>query len=507
MSNVPAYPALRPQLSVESGRMSLGADHDFHSPVALARPLDLCVIVPIYNERHLVETSLRRLLALTHVHIRSLQVIAVDDGSTDGSGEIVERLQREDPRLLLLRHERNLGKGAAVRTGILHASGDVTVLHDADLEYNPQDLPALLRPFIEEGADAVFGSRYLAAPYRRALMYRHSLMNRWLTRTANVFTDLDLTDVETCYKAVRTLLLKSIPLRSSDFRIEVELTMKLAKRRAQVFEVPIRYLPRSYREGKKIRARDGLLALAAFVRFSVVDDLYLDDEYGSHILHQLERTHRFNTWMADVLRPFVGDRVLEIGAGIGNLTSQFIPRDCYVASDVNPTYLHFLASYATGKPYLHVREVDATRAEHFRDLERQFDTVLLINVLEHVEDEQGTLANVQHTLAPGGRAVILVPQHPALYSSLDEALGHRERYTRDGFRHSLERAGFAVDELFDFNRASVPGWWLNGKLLKRRGFSRVQLKVFDTAVPLLRRIDRLFPYGGQSLIAVARRPD
>ncbi|MGE5246206.1 MAG: glycosyltransferase [Betaproteobacteria bacterium] len=492
--------------------VSAARDVEFTAPLGgparTAGPLNLSVIVPVYNERHLVETSLRRLLALRHPSIAGLQVVAVDDCSTDGSGDIIERLSREDSRLVLLRHARNQGKGAAVRTGIGHVHGDVTVFHDADLEYNPEDLPAILRPFIEEGADAVFGSRYLAGAYRRALLYRHSLMNRALTTVHNLFTDLDLTDVETCYKAVRTALLRSIPLRSNDFRIEVELAMKLAKRRAQVFEVPIRYLPRSPEEGKKLRAaRDGIRALATIGRFSLVDDLYHDDEYGSHILHQLERTRRFNRWLADTLRPSLGDRVLEIGAGIANLTSQFIPRDLYVASDINPNYLEYLKSYSIGKPYLRVRKIDATSPEDFAGLEGCFDTVIMVNVLEHVEDEQQTLRNLRGALAVGGRAIILVPQHPALYSTLDVALGHRERYTRDGLRRSLANAGFVEERLFDFNRASVPGWWLNGKVLRRKVFSRVQLKMFDTAVPILRHFDRLLPFGGQSLIIVARRAD
>jgi glycosyltransferase involved in cell wall biosynthesis len=483
------------------------ASTDFEPrPGTVAGPVVLSVIVPVYNERHLVEASLRRVLDLKHPSIRALEVIVVDDCSTDGSSEIVRRVASERSEMVVLRHERNQGKGAALRTGIAHASGDITVFHDADLEYNPQDLPALVRPFIEEGADAVFGSRYLAAPYRRALMFRHSVMNRWLTKLANVFTDLDLTDLETCYKAVRTVFLQSIPLRSEDFRIEIELTMKLAKRQARVFEVPIRYLPRSYREGKKIGARDGLLALMSLVHFSLVDDLYKDDQYGSYLLHQIERTRRFNTWMADVVRPFIGERVLEIGAGIGNLTSQFIPRDVYVASDLNPHYLHFLESYAAGKPYLHVRKIDPTRADDFCGLEGSLDTVLMLNVLEHVPDEAGTLANVRRTLQPNGRAVILVPQGPARYSTLDRALGHRERYTRDGLKRSLSQAGFVVDELFEFNRVSVPGWWLNGKVLKRDVFPRVQLKFFDTAVPILRHIDRWLPYKGQSLVAIARNP-
>ena len=228
--------------------------------------LSLSVLVPVYNERHLVEASLRRLLALDDPTISDLQVVAVNDGSADGSGAILDALRGEDPRLTVVHHERNRGKGAAIHAALQHATGDVVLVHDADLEYSG-DIPALMRPFLEEGADAVFGSRYLAASYRRALMHRHSVMNRMLTRVCNWFTDLDLTDVETCYKAVRTTLLRSIPLRSRDFRIEIELAMKLAKRRAHVFEVPIRYLPRSIAEGKIVP--DGLLALVALIRFAL----------------------------------------------------------------------------------------------------------------------------------------------------------------------------------------------------------------------------------------------
>jgi len=163
----------------------------------------LSVIVPVYNERHLVEASLRRLLGVRDPVISDLQVVVVDDASTDGSGDVLERIQGEFPTVTLVRHERNQGKGAAIRTGLAHTTGDVIVIHDADLEYDPQDLPALVRPFVEAGADAVFGSRYMVARYRRALGFRHSLVNRTLTLVANWFTDLNLTDVETCYKAVR----------------------------------------------------------------------------------------------------------------------------------------------------------------------------------------------------------------------------------------------------------------------------------------------------------------
>lgn len=469
----------------------------------IATSYRLSVIVPVYNERHVVEASLRRVLALEHELISSLELIVVDDSSTDGTLEVLKRLADEDPRITLIAHETNRGKGAAIRTALSHSTGDIVVIHDADLEYNPADIPSLLVPFAKEGADAVFGSRYLSAPYRRALMYRHTMINKVLTVLGNWFTDLTLTDIETCYKAVNATLLKSIPLRSSDFRFEVELVFKLAKRRARIFEAPIRYLPRTNAEGKKIRARDGLLALMAMVRFWLIDDLYKEDEYGSHILVELERTRRFNLWMGETLRPFIGDRVLEIGAGIGNLTNQFIPRELYIASDINPNYLHYLRSYSFGKPYLRIMEVDAQDPEDFRGLEEQFDTVIMLNVLEHLNDAPQALANLWSALQPGGKAIVLVPQHPGLYGTLDEALEHHLRYTTSGFEQVLKDAGFHIEQMFDFNRFSAPGWWLNGKVLRRRKFSRVQLKMIDLMMPVIKRVDRLLPWGGVSLVAIA----
>ena len=462
----------------------------------------LSVLVPVYNERHVVEASLRRVLALRDDLISSLEVIVVDDQSTDGTWTILERLAAEDPRIVLLRNERNLGKGAALRKAIAHSTGDISIVHDADLEYDPSDIPSLLLPFAKEGADAVFGSRYLSAPYRRALMHRHTTINKLLTSASNWLTDLNLTDLETCYKAVKTDLLKSIPIRSNDFRFEVELTFKLAKRRARLFEAPIRYLPRTREEGKKIRAYDGLLALICMIRFWLVDDIYMEDEYGSRILSEVEHARRFNHWMGKTLRPFVGDRVLEIGAGIGTLTNQFIPRELYLASDINPHYIRYLQSYSYGKPYLHVLDIDAGNPETFTGLNEKFDTALMINVLEHVPDEGLALRNLWSALEPGGRAIILVPQHPWLYGTLDEVLQHRERYTPAKLESDLKDAGFRVEKIFDFNRVSVPGWWLNGKLLRRTRFSRLQLKVLDTVMPILRRIDRFWPWSGLSLIAV-----
>ncbi|MDX1503532.1 MAG: glycosyltransferase [Thermoanaerobaculia bacterium] len=476
-------------------------------PSPFAAGVRLSVLVPVYNERYLVGELLDRLLAIDLESVSELEVIVVDDGSTDGTTEILRALAAQHPdRIRLIVQERNRGKGAAIRTAIAAATGDLIVFQDADLEYDPRELGRLVRPFLDDGADAVYGSRFAASARRRVIYFRHTLGNKIITFLSNLFTDLNLTDVETCYKMFRGPLLQSIPLRSNDFGMEIELTAKIAKRNAIVYEVPISYRGRTYREGKKIGWRDGLKALVTMVRFWLVDDLYKEDAYGGRILHSLERARRFNRWMAQTLEPWVGHRVLEIGAGIGNLTGWLIPRDHYLATDINANYLGYLRNFAGGKPYLDVARVDLEDPASFAPLAGRFDTVICLNVLEHVADPVKALRNLGSALAPGGRLVLYVPRGQRLFSSLDEALGHRCRYERDMLRSELAATGFEIEKMRDFNRASVFGWWWNGKVLRRRSFSRVQLKLLDLLVPLFRRLDRLLPWSGLGIVAVARKP-
>ena len=464
----------------------------------------LSAIVPVYNERYLVRASIDRLTNVEIPGIDNLEIIVVDDGSTDGTTEILADIQRTHRQVQVVRHEGNRGKGAAIRTGIARATGDLIVFQDADLEYDPGDLGELVKPFLEDGADVVYGSRFASSGRRRVLYFWHQLGNRLITLLSNLATDLNLSDVETCYKMFRTPLLKSIPIRSDDFGIEVEITAKIAKRGARVFEVPISYLGRSYAEGKKIGWRDGIKAISVIANFWLRDDVYLADEYGSNILTSLERARRLNQWMSDAIKPAVGDTVLEIGAGIGNLTSYLIPRDRYVASDINRDYLHYLENFIKGKPYLECNKVNLAEQRDFTEYREAFDTVICLNVLEHMDEPVQCLRNIRSALAPGGRTILYVPQGPRLFSSLDQALEHRRRYDRSTLTAHLEEAGFSIESITDFNRAGPPGWWFNGKVLKRRHFGRVQLKSFDMLVPILRRIDRLLPWPGLGLVAVAR---
>jgi glycosyltransferase involved in cell wall biosynthesis len=468
--------------------------------------LKLSAIIPVYNERFLVRELVTRVLAVSAPEIREIELIVVDDGSRDGSLEILRQLAREHPdRIRLFEQGKNQGKGAAIRRGIAAATGDLVIFQDADLEYDPRDYGRLVRPFLEDGADVVYGSRFLPGERRRVLNFRHTLGNRFLTVLSNWFTDLDLTDMETCYKVFRAPLIKSLPIRSNDFAMEPEITAKVAKRELRLFEVPISYLGRTYREGKKIGMKDAWKALRAILRFWLIDDLYAEDEYGSHILHNLERVHRFNSWMAETIAPEIGARVLEIGAGIGNITHELLPRDLYVASEVNPQYLAYLRNFAIGKPYLRIDRIDVEQEGATDRWSGGFDTVVCLNVLEHVSDPLAALRNMRSALAPGGRLVLYVPQGPGLYSTLDEVLGHRCRYDKRGLAEQLRQAGFEVEAMRDFNRISVAGWWLNGKLLRRRHFGRLQLKLFNVMVPLLRRLDPLIPAPGLGIIATARR--
>jgi glycosyltransferase involved in cell wall biosynthesis len=471
----------------------------------------LSVLVPAYNEQHLVATSLARLEVLAQSpQLSRVQVVVVDDCSRDATPDVLRRFEAEragkTPKLewVFLRHEKNGGKGKAIQTALARADCEISVIHDADLEYHPSDLLKMVEVFEEEHADAVFGSRFAGAQVRRVLFYRHELGNRLLTFLTNLATDLNVTDMETCYKAVRTDLLKSIPLVSNDFRLEPELTIKLAKRGARLFEVPIRYSGRTYQEGKKISWRDGVRALGAIIRFAASDRIYTADAYGSQILARLARAPRFNRWMADVIRPWVGDRVLEIGSGVGNLTAQLVPRERYVASDINPLYLHTLRGLEHDRPYLSAHHCDVTRRETFP--EGPFDTVVCLNVVEHVQDDVQALKNIASVLSPGGRAIVLVPHLPSLYGTLDEVLGHVRRYDEASLAALGAAAGLRLEQLVRFNRAGTIAWWLNGKVLRRRHFGLGQLKLLNLLTPAFRALDGALPIPPLSLVAILEKP-
>ncbi|HIF06224.1 MAG TPA: glycosyltransferase family 2 protein [Gemmatimonadetes bacterium] len=223
--------------------------------------MKLSVVIPAYNEIGSAEKLLRR---VREVRL-DVEVIVVDDGSTDGTRDLLVRLRDEGVIDVLVFQEVNQGKGAALRAGFERASGDIIAVQDADMEYDPHEIPGLMQPILAGKADAVYGSRFLGGPHR-VLFFWHMMGNRFLTLLSNMFTDLNLTDMETCYKVVHADLLKRLPLSANRFGFEPEVTARLSQARARIYELPISYDGRSYAEGKKVNWKDGVAALYYILR-------------------------------------------------------------------------------------------------------------------------------------------------------------------------------------------------------------------------------------------------
>jgi SAM-dependent methyltransferase len=467
--------------------------------------MKISILVPVYNEEEFVATLLERVIAAPLPPGFEREVIVADDGSTDASVQEVEAVAEKHPGVIvLLTTAQNQGKSAALRRAIAEAHGEFCIIQDADLEYSPQEYLKLLGPLVDGRADAVFGSRFMTSGERRVLYFWHALANHLLTGMCNIFADLNLTDMETCYKAFRTPLLQSIPIRSQRFGFEPEITIKLAKRQARIYETPISYSGRTYEEGKKIGLSDAFEALWVIFKTALSNDIYVAKD--KDILDAFSSAPNFNRWMADTIRPYIGKKVLEIGAGMGNLTRQLIAgRKRYVASDIDQEHLKRLRSRMAHRPNLEIVELnvaDPHSPDAFLD---QMDTVVCLNVMEHIEDDAAVLRNIRSMLQDGGRAVILVPAGQSIFNSLDVELGHFRRYSEDQLRQRMTEAGFDVETVIRFNRASRPGWWFNGTVMKRRTISRLQLKNFDRIVWLVRRVDAYLPWPQTSLIGIGRK--
>ncbi len=476
-------------------------------PVPVFRTGVLSILMPVYNERGYLRRCVERVLAVELPGGLQRELVIVDDCSTDGTDRVLHELAEQHPTVIrAFRQPVNQGKGAAVRRAVAEMTGQYAVVQDADLEYDPNDYIPLLQPLLDGSADVVYGSRFAPRTMRRVLSYHHSIGNKLLTHLSNLTTGLNLTDMETCYKAFRADVLKTIPIRSDRFGIEPEITAKVAKRGCAVYEVPINYRGRSYAEGKKIGWKDGLAAIYTILKYWVLDDCF-DECYGRAILQSLSHARRFNDWMVKVIQPHLGTRILEVGAGLGNISRHLPKKEKLIVTDIDPTYLALLKEAFQDNEVVDVAQLDLNCPADFDALGHEIcDTVVCLNVLEHIEHDVDALRRIGQLLVPGGRVVLLVPQYPWLYGSYDRHVEHYRRYTRRTLGDALTSAGFSGAWFKDFNFLSIPGWWVNSCWLQATEMRRWQLKLYDMLVPLMRPLERWLPLPGLSLIAVAERP-
>jgi glycosyltransferase involved in cell wall biosynthesis len=469
----------------------------------LARLQKLSVLMPVFNEHDTIAQIVSRVLSVRLP--LSCELVIVDDCSTDGTWAVIEQLAKSDLRIKAVRHPINRGKGAAVRTAIEHMTGDVAVVQDADLEYDPGDFNALLEPILSGRADAVFGSRFIGHE-RRVMLFWHSVVNRFLTLFSNMVNNLNLTDMETCYKMIRADILKQLNLKGDSFTIEPELTGRLAQWGARIYEIPVSYAGRSFEEGKKIRPIDGLKALWEIVRCRFFDTQFTKHS-GFYILTAVARAKKYNRWTLQQVEPYLGDRVLEAGAGIGNLSSLLADSERLVMVDYDEMYIKRLKQRFGRRRNARVEWGDLCDPNSFyRWQAEKLDTVVCMNVLEHLEPDRQVLTGFAQTLVPGGHCVIVVPAGRWLYNGTDEELGHCRRYTQAELKQKMEDAGLEVVFTRQFNRLGSLGWFFSGRVMRKRHLSPRQMIWFDRLLPVAKLLDYLLPVPGMSLIMVGRKP-
>jgi len=481
--------------------------------------MKLSILVPVYNERPIFRSfweSLKTAPFNKLPEIKAIELILVDDGSTDGTSELIAELVKgrltfpggnvADVRLL--RQPKNSGKGAAIVRAVKESTGDIILIQDADMEYSPSDYPALISPMFDSGADAVFGSRFTGSP-RRVLFFWHSMMNHLLTLISNMFFNLNLTDMETGFKVIRGNLARSLNLRSKRFGIEPELTARLAGARAVIYEVPISYRGRTYAEGKKIRARDGVAAIWHLLRLATLDREAFKPGVGQ-ALHVLRRN--YSAFYTPLLEKALGrpssdkrSRILEIGCGVGALTPALLKRGSVIASDISPEFLRVTKRSLAIYSDLDTKVWDASKAPWKGA--GKFDLIVSFNVLEHIEKDVDALKTWSGLLNEGGKICILVPNNPQLFCKLDESVGHFRRYSRNELIEKMQQAGFTVDRAFYGNALGILGWVIQGLFLKRDTLSSSQIRLYSLLKPLIRIIERpLESFTGLSLVVMCTVP-
>jgi glycosyltransferase involved in cell wall biosynthesis len=467
------------------------------------RPL-LSVIIPVYNERPFIREAVNKLYSQTSKLSRlKTELLVVDDGSTDGTYAELQALQSELKELKVFLQSPNQGKGAALRRGIAEASGEFMIFQDADLEYDPADISSIMQPLLAGEADVVYGSRFAPSPARKILNFHHQAGNQLLTLLSNLATGLNLTDMETGYKAFRADILKTIPLRSNRFGIEPEITAKIAKRHCAIYEVPISYNGRSYGEGKKITWRDGMAAIYTIVKYWLIDDCYHKKQI-SETYNDLERTHSAQESLVLRLTPYFGDRLLEIGSGIGSISRILPIREKITLSDWRAEYLELLTQGFAGKNRVEIEQLDIFTKEAGKRLAGKFDSVLLLHQLQLCQNENLAMQNIHKLLDNHGRLILTAPGHKD-FGSYEKQLNYQRRYNNQDLHRLLKDNGFKILQQFTANFPALMIW---KHVLKKRKISKLPLcwaKACDFLVKKFAFFEKYFKLDGLTTVIIAEK--
>jgi len=482
----------------------------------------LSVVVPFYNELRTLPTVIDRLLAVDFAALGlETELIFVDDGSTDASRSLLDPLPRDDVRLIV--HDRNRGKGAAVKTGLEAASGDILCIQDADLEYHPADLPALVQPILDGEFEVVYGNRFKGSA--AGLYYSHRVANRLLNLMVNVAFNRYLSDVYTGYKVFTRQAFQGLHLTARSFTIEMELTSHFLHRGLVIFEVPISYRARTYAEGKKIHFRDGFLAAGAIVRYrlrrppggdlgpasrrapdspGIVRSLDGGATIHTRGLEDLAAAERYRSYLYDLIAPYLGGSVLEVGAGLGDFSALLADRERLVVADGDPVCQRALEERVGHLPGVEVVAGDPGDLK----VATQVDTVVAVNLLERMADEVKAVRAMGEAAVPGGRVVLVVPGFPQLAGAFDQALGHGRRYTTEALRETVEAAGLEPELIRPVNFLGGVAWWAAVRVGRQGRPTPTLVRLYDRVViPAERLLERRFhPRFGQSVLCVARVP-
>jgi glycosyltransferase involved in cell wall biosynthesis len=504
LASIDAHP-LRPTPAASQG-VAARDGASASDPVAAAAPAPghvstVSIVVIVKNGRAGLQDCVNRVSAID-VGAAARELVIVDAGAREDARALLADLDARDG-VRVVRTPEAAGAAAAAALGIHASTGQLVILQDAGLECDPGDYGRLLAPLTAGKADVVYGSRYLGGlGARQVSHFWPSVGDRVLTLWANAFTGLNLTDVRLGLVVFTREIADRLELTAKGAALDAEIVCKVTRLRARVWEVPIAWIAGQPRgRGAWAWGRAALGILRYWRWEAPVDDV------GAITLRRMAGLRPYNQWLHRRFEHYLGNRVLEVGSGVGNQTCYFADRERVVASDVEPHYVRELT--ATFGRVSNVRVASfrfPLMADARADLRgERIDSIVCSNVLEHIEDDRGTLADFAAVLRPGGHLVLLVPALPALYGTLDVALGHFRRYAKDALTQLVGDAGFEIETIRYLNRPGVIGWWLNSRLLKRRVLPSGQLRAFKWIMPLLRLEERRAPSFGLSLLVLARR--